>query len=499
MDDAWERELAADRQRAAHGGVVENDRAVRQHRGDVDSDLANYYSAAAGGPAPGANVVPPAGAYHQQRTQCQPAGMPPSANPVHNSGPDVYPVSDPAGNGYAGAPPAGYPVNPAMAAVPPTSAYGSAAYPPAGPVDQPPPGTAIVGFPVSSATQHVYNPQAYPTDFDDMDPRFGVKFASMLPEHERKFKSKIGRLLYFTAPVDSYFKGMFGATKYHMVLFVTPRSIWLGEASTGKLVVCKDILDIRTLFRLGDSGIGMRTGSGADLFFKGVPNRDRFVTVIQRLYEQKGEGATFTLVTGDGDREKSYRKEINYLKIEEWDYRLVEDPRTGLPLVPVPERHLQYYAPLAPKNLHWFGGAMHVHLDYAGKHKGTRRGCWVTPTCIFLSVHTGPKPDGSDIVRCIPIESLRFVINGPGFAIGLSIHSKPPQPDCIIDFDDLAAKRAVVFALERCFRCRSDSILVVRDAPHFDVLKLADERGFKPHLHRMATVADLYGLLRSAT
>jgi hypothetical protein len=448
-DAAWQRELDADRRRAESGGGVDTRGARPAHGGGtVDADLAAYY----GGCAP----PPPMGA--------PPAAMPQSMGAVPPEYAAAYPLA-PTPMGVPGGPPA----------------FASTPY-------EPPP------------QEHVYDPYAFPTDFDEIDRRFNVKFVSLLPEHTAKFASKIGRLLYFTSNVDGYFKGVFGASKRAMALFVTPRCIWLGDVASGRLVICKDILDIRTLFVLGPSGVGMRTGQGADIYFKGLNDRPRFVTVVKRLFDQhEAQGTTLTIIEGSVEREESYRKEIRYLPMEEWEYALVEDPRTGLPLVRIPQQHMEHYGPLAPKNLHYFSGCFQVSVDRFKKTSGTRRGCWITPTCVFLSVHTGPKPDGKDIRRCIPVESIRFLVNGPGFSLGFNIDSKPPQPDCIIDFDDAIAKRTVMFVLERTYRFRTGQVLLSRDAPNFSVLNIVDETKFQPYLHHMKTIADLYGLLRGKT
>lgn len=356
-------------------------------------------------------------------------------------------------------------------------------------------GGSASGVPGSGASD-APEPKGYPTDFDVADPRFDLEFVPLPPGLKQLFGDKVGRLLYWCNEVDMYYKGFFSPNKTPAVLFVTPLCLWIGCPKTGALVIGKSWSDIQSILLMSAAAVGVRCQRGHDLFLKVEKGRTDLANVIRKLTRS---GAPASIVDCDGSREKSYRSEIAYVEQDKWSYELVEDPRTGLPLVQVPEKHHEHYGPLVPKLLHWFGGCNQVTLDARGVTHGIRRGGWVTPTCLFLSAHTGPQPDGRDIVRCIAIEYVSCVVNGPGFAIAVCCGTGPPQPDCIIDFDDAMAKQCVLFALERCYSFRKGQPLNVRQATNFATVKIADEARFKPELYRMKTRDDLYGLLRTAT
>lgn len=317
---------------------------------------------------------------------------------------------------------------------------------------------------------------------------------SMIP----LFGEKFGSLLFFAESVKGFFKGFFSPNEFPMMCFVTSGGVYLGDDKTGELVVFRSIDSIQEVQSLGDTGIGLRCRKGIDLFIQMPTNRPRFVEVLQRLASNINSPLATRTLSIEG--EKSFKKGINYADRKECSWTVVEDPRTGVVLVEVPEQHKENYAPLVPKILYWFGGVNHSTKGWRGPSL-ERRGCWLTATALFLCKPGGPQTDGRDITRCIGVEFIETLLDGSQSGMGI-IPSKdgPPQPHLALQFDSPEDKMRMVNAITSCYLFRKKAPLKVQKVANVEAaLTLVDESKFKPHLFVMKTRADLYGLLRGKT
>ncbi|CUG89442.1 Hypothetical protein, putative [Bodo saltans] len=286
-----------------------------------------------------------------------------------------------------------------------------------------------------------------------------------------------------------------------MVCFVTKNSLYLGDPKTGEVVLSRPVRQLKDVQVLGDTGIGLRgTDKGVDWFFTVPVNRELLVKVLLKL--ATGFGVPLTSRTLSVEGEKSFKKEIRYVERKEATWVPEEDPRTGLLLLEVPEQHKVPYAPLVPKLLHWFGGTFHIIKDWKGANTPERRGCWLTPTALFLCKPTGPQVDGRDITRCVGVEFMTELIDGPEGQLGIipSTTQGPAQPHLALKFDSAELKRTMMDAIMGAYMFRMNTPIKVTKTLSLDAkMKIEKEKDHKPSLFVMKTKADLYGLLRGGT
>ena len=344
------------------------------------------------------------------------------------------------------------------------------------------------------------NPRAWPKPGDSQDGRFLLPFVAMPDQHKKKFSCKIGRLLYFAADVTVAFKGWFSAAEHPMACFVTPHSIWFGDPKTGELVICRHFQKMRELILLAEKRLAIlgHGGKEPDVVFSCTSDADRgeLAEVIRKITRSCGNPLQ-SVRSLDKDAAKSFRNGVTYVNPKDCVYEVVEDPRTGQELVEVPERQVPYYAPLVPKIMHWFGGVFHITKDWKGGLCKDRRGCWVTATCVFLSLPDGPQSDGRDIRRCVGIEYIGLVLLGQGGELGISVNGGPKQPDLAIVFDNIDIRDRIVHILRECYYLRARKSLNVQNAQKWaNELHIDKEKDFRPQLFVMKTRMDLYGLLR---
>lgn len=330
------------------------------------------------------------------------------------------------------------------------------------------------------------------------DARVGLHYVTIPQTYQAKFGAKMGNLLFFCEGVKGYFKGFFSPNECQMVCFATKRCLYLGDESTGEIVLGRPIPMLKEVQILGDTGVGLRgTDKGVDWYLTVPVNREQFVKVITKLAASFGTPLNTRTLSVEG--EKSFKKEIRYTDRKEATWTLEEDPRTGLQLLEVPEQHKVPYAPLVPKMLHWFGGVFHIVKDWKKANIQERRGCWLTPTALFLCKPTGPQVDGRDVTRCMGIEFMVELIDGPEGQLGIIPNPKegPQQLQLALNFDSPEMKRDMMEAIQAAYRFRIQMPLKVTKTLSLDAkMKIEKEKDTKPHLFVMKTRADLYGLLR---
>jgi hypothetical protein len=332
------------------------------------------------------------------------------------------------------------------------------------------------------------------------DPKAGLMYVAMAQSYAPKFASKMGKL-FFCEGVTAYFKGFFSPNECPMVCFVTKNCLYLGDPKSGELVLSRPIRLLKDVQVLGDTGVGLRgTDKGVDWYFSVPVNRDLLIKVLQKLVSSFGAPVNSRTLSVEG--EKSFKKEIRYVDRKEATWVLEEDPRSGLLLVDVPEQHKVPYAPLVPKLLHWFGGVFHLIKDWRGTIVPERRGCWLTPTALFMCKPTGPQVDGRDITRCIGIEFMTELIDGPEGHLGVIPNTSqgPAQPHLAMNFDSSELKRNMMDAIAAAYAFRMNTQIKISKTLSLEAkMKIEKEKDHKPSLFVMKTKADLYGLLRSGT
>jgi len=342
----------------------------------------------------------------------------------------------------------------------------------------------------SATTQH-------DTPTGPIDTRFQLPLVPMPKSLEAKFGSKFGSDLFFAETCVAFFKGFFSPKEYSMILFVTARCIYLGDAETGELVISRSISNLRELQQLGDQGLGIRSVSGIDLYVRMPQQRDVLGRVLQKI------AAFYTLSvqvrTLSADAEKAFKSDIRYVNKNDAVWEPEEDPRSGVPLVDVPEQHRIAYAPIVPKILHWFGGVNQLIRDWKGTEM-ERRGCWLTATTLYLSRPGGPQSDGRDITRCIAIEYMGELFDGPEGYFGVIVKEGPAQPHLGLVFDSAEQKEKMIFAIQKCYTYRRKTALKITKCQQIErVIKIEKEKDFKPQLFQMKTKQDLFQLLRGKT
>lgn len=331
------------------------------------------------------------------------------------------------------------------------------------------------------------------------DPKTGLTFVKMSPSFEPKFASKMGKL-FFCEGVTGYFKGFFSPNDFPMVCFVSKNCLYLGDPKTGEVVLSRPVKMLKDVQVLGDTGVGLRgTDKGIDWFMTVPVNRDLLVKVLLKLGSALGAPVNSRTLSIEG--EKSFKKEIRYVDRKEASWVPEEDPRTGLLLLEVPEQFKVPYAPLVPKLLHWFGGVFHILKDWKSTNIQERRGCWLTPTAIFLCKPTGPQVDGRDITRCLGIEFMSELIDGSEGHLGIIPNAQgPPQAHLALNFDSAELKRNMMEAIIASYQFRMQAPIKVTKTLSLDAkMKIEKEKDPKPHLFVMKTRADLYGLMRGPT
>jgi hypothetical protein len=331
-----------------------------------------------------------------------------------------------------------------------------------------------------------------------LDPRFGIPRISLPQSLKPLFGEKFGDDLYFAETCIASFKGFFSPNEFPMTVFVTPHCVYLGDHQTGELVTSQRIAKLRELQLFGDTGVGIRSVQGLDLFVRMEAQRSVLANVLSKIAAASGQA--FQVRTLSSDAEKSYRKDIRYVdrKDSAWDPE--EDPRSGVLLVHVPEQHQVPYAPIVPKILHWFGGVNHLFKDWKGAVVPERRGCWLTATSLFLSKPGGPQSDGRDITRCVGIEYMSELFDGPEGQLGIVAKEGPPQPHLALSFDDVELKQKMIFAIQKCYAYRKKAEIKKTRSENLErSLKIEKEKDFKPQLFQMKTRQDLFGLLRGKT
>lgn len=331
-----------------------------------------------------------------------------------------------------------------------------------------------------------------------------------VPQHlAATFAERISPYCFFVEPCDFYVRAMFGQNKIPSIAVVTTHGIHFFEIADGSMIAGMPIRQIGTMFVVGPQGIGLRSGNPQnkyDLFAKFQRRREVFVEIVKKLYkkykaDEYGDGGDLYVAEGSDEREKTYRAEIKWLKKGEFVYAIEDDPRSGLELVLVPAQHKVAYAPLVPKILHFFGGVNHISFQPNRVLSPQRRGCWITPGGIFLSLPAGPGEFGDGIRRCIYAENMRSILLAEPNQLGIVIASGPAQPDLLLEFDSAALRSQAVFVLRRIYMCRTRHPLFVRQLKLGDnaatSLKLADETKFKPAFEPMFTIGQLVGHLQS--
>lgn len=369
----------------------------------------------------------------------------------------------------------------------------------------------------------------FPGDDDREDRRYGLPFDKLPPAHSALLRDKISAVgCFFIGDCYHYTKAFIGTSKHKGVVAVTSHGVTVFDAEDGSAVGGIAIVNIASLFVVGPGGVGLRSKTKTDYFIKFDTRREQFVSVLQTLYarvaapERTGleasyygggfgggdDGPKIPVVEGSDEKEKTYRGEIEFVKAGKFVWQLRDDVRSGLDLVFVPPEHQRAYAPLcaaqAPKILHHFGGVNHLCMVANGTGKKApivygpqRRGFWITPSAVFLSMPQGPGDAGQFIRRAVYIENARSVVissapNSTQLAIVLGAGGAQ-QPDLLLEFDTPAIRNRVVFVLRRIFHCRTHTPLFVRTVP--DDLKahvqLADETNLRPVFEPMYTVPQL--------
>ena len=328
-----------------------------------------------------------------------------------------------------------------------------------------------------------------------VDGRFGIPRITLPQSLKPLFGEKFGDDLYFAETCIASFKGFFSPNEFPMVLFVTPNCVYLGDPQTGELVTCQRISKLRELQFFGETGVGIRSIQGLDLFVRMEAQRASFGNVLTKITQSMSQA--FQVRNLSTDAEKGFRKDIRYVDRKESAWEPEEDPRTGVLLVSVPEAHKVPYAPVVPKILHWFGGVNHLFRDWKGAINPERRGCWLTATSLYLSKPGGPQSDGRDITRCVGIEYMTELIDGPEGHLGIITKEGPAQPHLVLLFDDVEQKARMVFAIQKCFNFRKKAEIKKTRSDNMErSCKIEKEKDFKPQLFVMKTKQDLFGLLR---
>lgn len=312
------------------------------------------------------------------------------------------------------------------------------------------------------------------------------------------FGSKFGRHLYFCESVSVALKGFFSPNIEPFVMFLTLNGLYWGDGQTGELVLGRALSTLIEVLVMGDTGVGLRFRGACDICMTMPVGRGQFIVALPSVCA--AAGVAVPISTRSADFEKGYRKDIKYLGRKELVWEVFEDPRTSLPLVFVPEKHVPFYTPLLPKIMHWFGGVNYITKDWKGGLVQERRGCWITATSLYLSQPAGPQTDGRDITRCIGVEFIGEVLNGVGGALAIITNAGPKQPPLTLMYDDMQTKERVITVLREIFWFRKLTELKVTRVDSIDKaikIEKASDKKEKPELFVMKTRDDLLALLRA--
>lgn len=409
----------------------------------------------------------------------------------------------------------------------------------------PPPGALVSSFSFSTSTATPTTPASvapggYPSDESTSDPRwFNLPFEQVPEKHRALFRDRISPFCFFAHDCYHYTKAFIGTSKHNGLAVVTSHGITVFDVESGAAVGGIAIGNLATLYVVGPGGIGMRSKAKTDYFIKFDTRRERFVEIVKQLYTRVAvppppadsvesqyfarggggggdDGPKLNTIEGSDEKEKAYRGEMSsndqFVKAGNFNWVLGDDVRSGLELIFVPNEHRVAYAPLcvpsAPKLLHHFGGVNQLTLTPGAGKKAPpmygpqRRGCWITPSALFMSLPQGPGDFGQGIRRAVYIEFLRSVIVSAvpsSTQMGLVIGGGSPQPDVLLEFDSPAIRNKVLFVIRRVFTARTHQpchVRTINDTNIKDQLRIADDSALKPVFQPMFTIPELLAHLR---
>ncbi|RNF18451.1 uncharacterized protein Tco025E_04471 [Trypanosoma conorhini] len=311
------------------------------------------------------------------------------------------------------------------------------------------------------------------------------------------FGTKMGRRLFFAEVLTSLFKGFFGSKESLVACFVTPNCVYLGDVQTGAVIACIDIQRLREVHIFDSLAVGLRTLDAFDLFLQASQHTDRLVSILQKI--AGFWKVNVRVVPSTLDQAKVFKKEMQLFNKKSHTWRLVEDPRTGLRIVNIPEQFAGIFAPIALKIVHWFGFIHQSGKDWKGSKRQRRRCAWVTATCFFVAREGGPGSDGRSIKHCAAMQYMTELYVGPGGELGIVAAAGPPQPPISVVFDSEEEKKKVLFIFQECYNYRNcgGSIKVTQVNSVEERIRLTRVAGeTRPQLFLMRPQKELYEFLR---
>lgn len=320
---------------------------------------------------------------------------------------------------------------------------------------------------------------------------------------QRLFGDKFHRGACFSEVVSMRLRGTFFTRLRQVVCVVTPHGMYLGDLSNGSVFLFVNLRSLLELFVFEGCAVGLRTSDGVDYYLRCGEHTARLVGVVKAAATRWC--VTFHTHECDESRERQFIREMVPVSASQCVYRLVEDPRTGLELVRVPSSltSAPHLSALAPYLVHWCGEVEHVTLNSEDQLSRTARVAWVTPTCLFLSdTNEVAGERARRLRRCVGVEYLTDLLDGPSNEVGLWAKRGPPQPLLVLRFSSPEEKETVLSVLVSvfCYRCQARPPLRVTKVDHIPTLVgLEDERDFVPFTFRMREYEELYRYLRLPT
>eukprot|EP00759_Apiculatamorpha_spiralis_P040276 PhF_6_TR38905/c0_g1_i2/m.58196 len=292
-----------------------------------------------------------------------------------------------------------------------------------------------------------------------LDPRLGLPWVT-LPSKYASWTKKFSERIFTFDEVQMYEPGMISKSKTARVCVTCPNAIYMVVPSTGAITHAAVIYFLKEIWIVKESQIVLRDAEqpNAELWFDfggdgGI--RQSFIKVIKMLAAYNSKDITVFPAPSPRVNMSS--------KPSPWP--IVEDPRSGLTVIPLPGEHLEAFAPLYPKILHYFGFCELYEEDWKSSWVTKKRAIWITATSIFFSDVSGPGDDGRHIKRCLAIEFIGEIVDGPGGIIGLKMAGGPPQPDVAFVLDSIGTKEAVLFVIRQIYKCRVPKKVVLDGPP----------------------------------
>lgn len=311
------------------------------------------------------------------------------------------------------------------------------------------------------------------------------------------FGSKIGRRLFFAETIKTIFKGLFSSKETLVGCFVTPNCVYIGDVKTGALVHGVDIQSLYEVHVFDGLAVGMRTLDGFKLYLQTQQHTERLVDILRRITSYWRVNVAIMSTTAD--QAEIFRKGMRLVRKKSHKWELVEDPRTGLRVVNIPEEFRKSFASIASKILHWFGPLKQMSTDWKGSKTKRPRCAWVTPTCFFLAKTGGPGSGGCDITACVAIEYMTEIYVGPAGELGVAAAAGPPQPPLFVVFDSGEERNKVLVIFQECYNYRhGGGHIKVTPLDSIEAKKQHEKRSSDacPHLFCMRPQKELYEFLR---